>query len=999
MMELCEPLIKYESGLAEMMSDSWKIGNSWYGCERLLNIIEFLPDATFVVDNEKNVVVWNRAMEEMTGVNQNEVVGNSSPPYAEALYHARRPMLVDLLYNHSSDSKALYDSFWREGNTVYAESFVPTAYRGRGAFLWGKASPLYNSGGAIIGAIETIRDITKRKLDEEQLRVKDVAITSSINGICFADLEGTITEVNPSLLKMWGYTEKQAVLGKISRKLWRDRERVKQAIRELYRKGGWFGELTAVRKDGNFFTVQVSASLVKDGGDNPVGIMSSFIDVSDYKRARQELNRREEIYRTLVESSLDLIFKVNAQGIYTFVNSRFTSILGYSVDELVGNHFTDIIDPAQAQIARQHFEDGMKGKTVPTYEIDFIHKTGRSIPVELSVTTVVNSEGESTARLGVGRDITERRQSMKKITESEEKYRSLVENIQDVVFSIDKNGIVTYVSPAVKTISDLSPSEITGTHISTFVYREDLIRLSEMFSTFTSENDKVIGEECRLFTKSGQMRWVRISGNPVFKENRLAGIHGILSDITKIKKKEWALQESEERYRTLTENVADGVCVVKDRRIVFANMSFMSMFDFEGSDCAIGIKALDVMHDDDKQNLSELIKELEEHRSTKKIFHGRCRARSGREFWVEGHNICIKWDGQPAILSTIRDITERKLREDAVREESDRLEKENRRLRSFIKGRYRLGPIIGKSAPMQEIYELIYKASASHANVIIYGESGTGKEVVARTIHDMSDRSGYDFVAVNCGAIPENLLESEFFGHRRGAFTGAVMDKHGYLDLAKSGTLFLDEVGELGLNMQVKLLRAIDGGGYTPLGSGQMKKADCRMIAATNRDLKEFVQKGLMREDFFYRIHIIPITLPPLRDRREDIPLLIQHFLKDHCLGNGSSIIPDDVMEALVRYDWPGNVRELQNVLHRYLTIKKLDFMYPEHIAYDHESDENNAIIQSHGETLDAAMANFEKKYIIGTLEEHRWHRGKACTMLGISRNTLFRKMRYHGMI
>ncbi len=181
---------------------------------------------------------------------------------------------------------------------------------------------------------------------------------------------------------------------------------------------------------------------------------------------------------------------------------------------------------------------------------------------------------------------------------------------------------------------------------------------------------------------------------------------------------------------------------------------------------------------------------------------------------------------------------------------------------------------------MQEVYELILKAAATNANAIIYGESGTGKELVARAIHRLNNRKEGRFIPVNCGAIPENLLESEFFGYRKGAFTGAAADKEGYLDLADGGTLFLDELGEIGPNLQVKLLRVLEGGGYSAVGGRDVKKPDVRIIAATNRDLKAQVNRGLMREDFFYRVHIIPIQLPSLRERREDIPLLIEHFMQ-----------------------------------------------------------------------------------------------------------------------
>jgi transcriptional regulator with PAS, ATPase and Fis domain len=229
---------------------------------------------------------------------------------------------------------------------------------------------------------------------------------------------------------------------------------------------------------------------------------------------------------------------------------------------------------------------------------------------------------------------------------------------------------------------------------------------------------------------------------------------------------------------------------------------------------------------------------------------------------------------------------------------------------------------------MQAVYDLILKASASNASVIIFGESGSGKELVARAIHQLSDRRTGNFVAVNCGAIPKDLMEREFFGHLKGAFTGANADKGGFLDSADGGTLFLDEIGEIKQEIQVKLLRVLDGVGYTPLGGIKLKKSNFRVIAATNRDLVKLVKGGRMREDFFYRIRILPIQLPPLRERKEDIPLLIDHFLAVLAKGKqGPMHLPVRVREAMETYNWPGNVRELQNVLHTYITLGKLDLM------------------------------------------------------------------------
>ncbi len=344
------------------------------------------------------------------------------------------------------------------------------------------------------------------------------------------------------------------------------------------------------------------------------------------------------------------------------------------------------------------------------------------------------------------------------------------------------------------------------------------------------------------------------------------------------------------------------------------------------------------------------------------------------------------------------DLTAIRKAEEALRASEAHLRKENLLLRHSMKDAGRFGRIIGHSAVMHAVFEVVLKAAESSANVIIYGESGTGKELVAHTIHEASDRRDRRFVPVNCGAIPDNLMESEFFGYKKGAFTGASKDKPGLLAEAEGGTLFLDEIGDIGLGLQVKLLRAIEGGGYTPIGSSEVVIPDIRIIAATNRQLREEVRKGNLREDFYYRIHIIPVRLPPLRERREDIVPLIQHFLQEFSDGESVPVMPEHVMRSMRNRAWPGNIRELQNAVHRYITLNSVESDdHPRATAQD-SRPVFDATAPSIDKSLAEVMEHYEKEHLLRVLTENQWHRSRVARILGIDRRTLFRKISKHGL-
>ncbi len=328
------------------------------------------------------------------------------------------------------------------------------------------------------------------------------------------------------------------------------------------------------------------------------------------------------------------------------------------------------------------------------------------------------------------------------------------------------------------------------------------------------------------------------------------------------------------------------------------------------------------------------------------------------------------------------------------------LRSENLVLKERLGDRFDFSRIIAASPKMKNLLETLAMVAPSDATVLIMGESGTGKEVIANAIHHNSPRAGEPFIKVSCAALPETLLESELFGHEKGAFTGAVARREGRFQLAHGGSIFLDEVGEMSPALQTKLLRVLQEKEFEPLGGARTVKVDIRVIAATNRDLEREVKEGRFREDLYYRLNVVPIVLPPLRERREDIPLLADHFLALFREKNGKPIkaISGKALDLLVRYDWPGNVRELENVIERAVILCRDEVLVPADLPpqirmlSEQEGDDPPAIRS--GMSLD----EMERALIVKTLDETGGNRTRAAEILGINRRTLQNKLRQYGL-
>jgi len=347
---------------------------------------------------------------------------------------------------------------------------------------------------------------------------------------------------------------------------------------------------------------------------------------------------------------------------------------------------------------------------------------------------------------------------------------------------------------------------------------------------------------------------------------------------------------------------------------------------------------------------------------------------------------------KPFDLDELRLIVSRSISTKALKEE-------NKRLWEEIDKSYSFGNIIGKSKGMKEIYKMIRQIANSKSTVLIMGESGTGKELISRAIHYNSNRKNFPFITINCAAIPETLIESELFGHEKGAFTDAIRTKKGLFEEADGGTLFLDEIGELSLTTQAKILRFLEEKEFNRVGGSKMIKVDVRLITATNKDLIQLIKKGGFREDLYYRINVVPIILPPLRERKEDIPLLVDHFIKKFNEENHKNVkgVQPEALELMINYEWPGNVRELENLMERVIALTPNEYIQPKELPFSlvnvSKSNGLKESILSGQIPFLKAEEEFEKEVILDALKRSNNVQSHAAAILGISRRILKYKM------
>ncbi len=499
--------------------------------------------------------------------------------------------------------------------------------------------------------------------------------------------------------------------------------------------------------------------------------------------------------------------------------------------------------------------------------------------------------------------------------------------------------------------------------------------------------------EAQAKRADGGTIWICISARTVEGSSGFVN-EGFIQDITDSKKAEAALYESERRFRTLIEQAGDGF---------FVHDYEGRIYDVNQEACrSLGYRREDLL----KMNIADIDVEVSESRHRYRFweqltsggyitFEGTQRHKDGRTFPVEVRLSRLDFADQNLLLSLTRDVTERKRAENRLREAfeeinelKNQLDQENTFLREEIKARYRHEEIVGETRAIQSVLAMAKRVATGDTSVLILGETGTGKELLARAIHNMSPRKARSIIKVNCAALPATLIETELFGHEKGAFTGAAAKRIGRFEAANHSTLFLDEIGDLPLDLQAKLLRVLEDHSFERLGSTRTISVNVRVIAATNVNLGAQVKSRSFRSDLFYRLNVFPITMPPLRDRREDIPPLVRSFVQEFSQSMGKSIrhIPSGTMELLTAQDWPGNVRQLRNVIERGMILTDGDTLTPN--LFESEND-----AQTNEQLLDEIVRN----HILQTLKKSQGRVSGpqgAAKLLGLKVSTLRSKMR-----
>jgi len=832
--------------------------------------------------------------------------------------------------------------------------------------------------------------------------------------LCTHDLQGRLISVNAASALLLGYNAAQLVKRSMRDLLAPEfRSHLDLYLDQLQREGHASGYMVVVTRTGERRIWYYHSTLRTEGVAAPI-VRGAAHDVTEQKRAISALEESENRFRLLFEKAPVGICLVDIQtGRFLKANSKFCEIVGRQEEDLWAldvsciTHLDDI--PASVEKMRQ-----LRAGEIQQFELEkrYVRPDGSIRWVSVSAVQT-SSQGECPPlNMATVQDITDHRQTDETLRETESRARQQARDWETLFDAVPIPVLIARDASCRYITTNRAGNELlrvgSGANAllsapendrPTFRLLRDRVELpaSELpMQQAHATGKSVLRSPLQVKFEDGETRDVIVNAAPLIGESgAVEGVIGAFIDITERKEAERALRASEERFRSLVRASAQIVwsSPADGKQSGFANPEWQEFTGQSRLETA-GDGWADAIHPDDRERTLAAWETAVANGSVYEV-ENRIRRHDGVYRHMLGRAVPVQ-DASGRITEWVgmnSDITERKEAEEELRRAKEKLADEKLYLEHAIDTELGFGEIIGQSRALKVVMEQVRQVASSDATVLLLGETGTGKELVARAIHRLSQREGNSFIKMNCAAIPTGLLESELFGHEKGAFTGAVSRKVGRIELADQGTLFLDEIGEIPLVLQPKLLRVLQDQEFERLGGTHTLRVNFRLIAATNRDLSQLIKEKQFRSDLYYRLNVFPIHLPPLRERRDDIRPLVEHFVRRSASQMKRTItsIPKKTMDALVQWDWPGNIRELENFIERSVILSQGSVL----VAPISELVSSNSMTQPN--TLEAA----EREHILKALRESRGQLSGlngAATRLGLPRSTLQWKIKQLGI-
>ena len=857
------------------------------------------------------------------------------------------------------------------------------------------------------------RDITERAKVESALRMSEqryrLLFEKNVAGVSISSTDGEVLECNEAGARMLGYSNPEEVRGRPTTELYFDLDERQAWLGELRREGSVSsGEIRLRRKDGTPVWVLFNTAVLSGGGDGALLVQSTSVDITQRKKAEGELRSREEAYRNFVAQSSEGIFREEMDAPVSVdlpeeelirhilhdsylaeCNDAMARMYGLtSGRELLGKRLTEMLDsedPRNIELAREYIRSGFHVLERESYETD-VHGSHRVF--RNSMIGIVE-DGKLVRTWGIQRDVTEqvrleeaRSRAEKALQESETHFRLLVEQASDGIFIADAQGRYIDVNSAGAEMLGYTRDEMLQLSIPQIVEAEEIPRIGPEVARYAG--GAVALSEWKFRRKDGSVFPGEVCGKQL-PDGRL---QGILRDVSERREAEEAMRRSEERFRVA---LKDSPITVFSQDLELRYTWIYNPQLYWQHEC-IGQTDAEILGPKKAANLEEMKRRVLKTgvalREEVVIANGgkSCAFDITIEALFDTGGNVIGITGAAMDIARLREMTDR------LQDAKDKLVQEKSYLESEIQSELGFEEIIGQSPALREVLKNVRVVAPTDSTVLLLGETGTGKELVARSLHALSSRQDKTFIKLNCAAVPSGLLESELFGHEKGAFTGAVSQKLGRIELADKGTLFLDEIGELPLELQPKLLRVLQDREFERLGGVRTLHVDVRIISATNRDLQQDIADRKFREDLFYRLNVFPIELPALRERRSDIPILIYHFVRKHAarMGKHIDVVSPETMKILQTWNWPGNIRELENMIERMVILSKSRVLAAPPVELD-------ALMDVGGDNL----TEMAREHIIRVLQETKGvlsGTDGAASRLGIKRTTLQSMIKRHGI-